>query len=253
MDMEDEKGGDAKLIAVVASEPRTLSIIDIHDVPLHVKSEIQQFFELYKSLESKPGKPKWVRIRAWGDRSEALRELADSIAMFEAEKKPTSEVPQPVGNVYELTPDLCELPADAPPGVVSAYVEVMRGDANKYEWDCTTGFLTLDRVLHSSIFYPGDYGFIPRTLCGDGDPIDVVVLSSYPLRPGRTLTRARPPAPSLAPARPLVHHTYLPTLPPSLPPSPPPSDSLRQGSCAAWEHCVFSFYRICPLTTESVL
>ena len=41
MDMEDEKGGDAKLIAVVASEPRTLSIIDIHDVPMHVKSEIQ--------------------------------------------------------------------------------------------------------------------------------------------------------------------------------------------------------------------
>ena len=46
--------------------------------------------------------------------------------------------------------------------------------------------MSLVRVLHSSIFYPGDYGFIPRTLCGDGDPIDVVVLSSYPLRPGNS-------------------------------------------------------------------
>jgi inorganic pyrophosphatase len=55
MDMEDEKGGDAKLIAVVATEPRTHSMLDIGDVPAHVKAEIQQFFELYKSLEAKPG------------------------------------------------------------------------------------------------------------------------------------------------------------------------------------------------------
>jgi hypothetical protein len=63
MDMEDEKGGDAKLIAVVAKEPRTLSMTDIDHVPQHVKAEIQQFFELYKSLEAKPGVPKWVKIR----------------------------------------------------------------------------------------------------------------------------------------------------------------------------------------------
>ena len=56
MDMEDEKGGDAKLIAVVATEPRTHSMLDIGDVPAHVKAEIQQFFELYKSLEAKPGR-----------------------------------------------------------------------------------------------------------------------------------------------------------------------------------------------------
>ncbi len=64
MDMEDEKGGDAKLIAVVATEPRTLSITDIEHVPSHIKAEIQQFFELYKALEAAPGKPKWVKIRS---------------------------------------------------------------------------------------------------------------------------------------------------------------------------------------------
>jgi inorganic pyrophosphatase len=64
MDMEDEKGGDAKLIAVVATEPRTLSITDIDHVPSHIKAEIQQFFELYKALEAAPGKPKWVKIRS---------------------------------------------------------------------------------------------------------------------------------------------------------------------------------------------
>ena len=40
------------------------------------------------------------------------------------------------------------------------------------------------QVLHSSCFYPGDYGFIPQTLCADGDPIDVLVLSKFPLMPG---------------------------------------------------------------------
>uniref|UniRef100_A0A7S4U9W6 inorganic diphosphatase n=1 Tax=Guillardia theta TaxID=55529 RepID=A0A7S4U9W6_GUITH len=187
MDMEDEKGGDAKLIAVVASEPRTLSIMDIDHVPIHVKSEIQQFFELYKSLEAKPGKPKWVKIRSWGDREQALKELKDSIDLYEKsmDKDSTKDEPlPPVGNVYELTPELCSLREGAPRGVCSAYVEVKKGDANKYEWDKDTGFLTLDRVLHSSIFYPGDYGFIPRTLCGDGDPIDVVILSNFSLTPG---------------------------------------------------------------------
>ncbi len=66
----------------VASEPRTLSIMDIKDVPQHVKAEIQQFFELYKSLEAKPGKPKWVKIRSWGDKQKALAQLSESIKLF---------------------------------------------------------------------------------------------------------------------------------------------------------------------------
>ncbi|KAJ1484905.1 inorganic pyrophosphatase [Baffinella frigidus] len=69
MDMEDEKGGDAKLIAVVASEPRSSGVMDIKDVPMHIKAEIQQFFELYKSLESVRGGTRRPRSRSWRTRS----------------------------------------------------------------------------------------------------------------------------------------------------------------------------------------
>ena len=50
------------------------------------------------------------------------------------------------------------------------------GSRNKYELDKATGMMKLDRVLYSSVHYPGDYGFIPRTLHEDGDPLDVLVL-----------------------------------------------------------------------------
>ena len=52
------------------------------------------------------------------------------------------------------------------------------------EWDNDLGFLKLDRVLHSAVFYPHNYGFIPQTLCGDGDPLDVLVMGEYALEPG---------------------------------------------------------------------
>ena len=54
----------------------------------------------------------------------------------------------------------------------------------RYEWDEESGVLRLDRVLHSAVFYPFDYGFIPQTLCGDGDPLDVLVMGDSPIVPG---------------------------------------------------------------------
>lgn len=63
-------------------------------------------------------------------------------------------------------------------------IEVPKGSKNKYEIDKDTGLLHLDRVLHSAVHYPADYGFIPRTLCGDGDALDVLVLTQVPLVPG---------------------------------------------------------------------
>ena len=62
-------------------------------------------------------------------------------------------------------------PCEAP-----CFIEVSKGSRNKYEWDEKNGFLRLDRVLHSAVFYPHNYGFLPQTLCGDGDPLDVLVL-----------------------------------------------------------------------------
>jgi inorganic pyrophosphatase len=62
-------------------------------------------------------------------------------------------------------------------------IEIPRGSTNKYELDKTTGLLRLDRVLYSAVHYPADYGFIPRTYCDDGDPLDVLVLAQEPVHP----------------------------------------------------------------------
>jgi inorganic pyrophosphatase len=64
-----------------------------------------------------------------------------------------------------------------------AVIEIPKGSKVKYELDKTTGLLTLDRVLHSAVHYPANYGFLPRTFCGDGDPLDVLVLGQEPVVP----------------------------------------------------------------------
>ncbi len=71
-----------------------------------------------------------------------------------------------------------------------AVIEIPKGSKNKYELDKETGLLRLDRVLYSAVYYPADYGFIPRTYCDDGDPLDVLVLGQEPVHP-LTLVEAR--------------------------------------------------------------
>ncbi|MCG3172349.1 MAG: Inorganic pyrophosphatase [Myxococcota bacterium] len=70
-------------------------------------------------------------------------------------------------------------------------IEVPKGSKNKYELDKKSGFIRLDRVLYSAVHYPANYGFIPRTFCDDGDPLDALVLSQEPVHPGIVVT-ARP-------------------------------------------------------------
>ena len=69
-------------------------------------------------------------------------------------------------------------------------IEVPRGSKNKYELDKETGFLRLDRVLYSAVHYPANYGFIPRSYCDDGDPLDALVLGQEPVYP-LTIVEAR--------------------------------------------------------------
>src|SRR4029453_7531120 len=69
-------------------------------------------------------------------------------------------------------------------------IEVPKGSTNKYELDKETGLLLLDRVLYSAVYYPADYGFIPRTFCDDGDPLDPLVLCQEPVVP-LTIVEAR--------------------------------------------------------------
>ena len=79
------------------------------------------------------------------------------------------------------------------PEEVNVIIEIPKGSKNKYEIDKKTGLISLDRVLHTAQDFPFDYGFIPQTLWHDGDPLDVVLLTTYPLFPG-ILVKARPVA-----------------------------------------------------------
>lgn len=69
-------------------------------------------------------------------------------------------------------------------------IEVPQGSRNKYELDKESGFLRLDRVLYGAVHYPANYGFIPRTFCDDGDPLDALVLLQEPVVP-LTIVEAR--------------------------------------------------------------
>lgn len=64
-----------------------------------------------------------------------------------------------------------------------AVIEISRGSKNKYELDKKSGLLILDRILYTSTHYPANYGFIPKTLADDGDPLDVLVLCNEPIDP----------------------------------------------------------------------
>ena len=63
----------------------------------------------------------------------------------------------------------------------------MGGDPVKYELDKDSGFMFVDRFLHTAMYYPGNYGFIPHTLSEDGDPVDVLVLGMVPVMPGAVI------------------------------------------------------------------
>jgi inorganic pyrophosphatase len=82
-----------------------------------------------------------------------------------------------------------ELPSDLSLWIPSV-IEIPRGSHLKYEVDKPTGLLRLDRVLYSAVHYPANYGFIPRTLGEDHDPLDILVLMQEPVEP-LTIVRAR--------------------------------------------------------------
>ncbi|KAL2458333.1 Inorganic diphosphatase [Forsythia ovata] len=82
-----------------------------------------------------------------------------------------------------------EIGPDAPE-IINVVIEIPKGSKVKYELDKKTGLIKVDRILYSSVVYPHNYGFIPRTLCEDNDPMDVLVLMQEPVVPGCFL-RAR--------------------------------------------------------------
>ena len=79
------------------------------------------------------------------------------------------------------------------PDEINVIIEIPKGSPNKYEVDKETGLIKLDRANYSAAPFPFDYGFSPQTLWEDGDPLDVIVLTTYPLHPG-ILVAVRPVA-----------------------------------------------------------
>lgn len=89
--------------------------------------------------------------------------------------------------------DLSKLSAGSrPPKDINAIIEnPLGGPPVKYEIDKDSGALFVDRFLHTAMFYPGNYGFIPHTISADGDPCDILVVSQTPVVPGAVI-RCRP-------------------------------------------------------------
>jgi inorganic pyrophosphatase len=78
------------------------------------------------------------------------------------------------------------------PDEINVIIEVpMNSPAIKYEVDKASGAIFVDRMLKTAMYYPCNYGYVPHTLCGDGDPVDVLVVLPLPMLPG-TVVRCRP-------------------------------------------------------------
>lgn len=74
-------------------------------------------------------------------------------------------------------------PGERVPEIVNGIIEIPKGSRAKYELDKESGLLILDRVIYSSVYYPHNYGFIPKTYCDDNDPLDILVLSQIEVVP----------------------------------------------------------------------
>jgi inorganic pyrophosphatase len=75
-----------------------------------------------------------------------------------------------------------------PPRDINVLIEIPQGGVPvKYELDKDSGVLRVDRFLHTAMYYPGNYGFVPHTLSDDGDPIDVLVANTRPIIPGAVI------------------------------------------------------------------
>ncbi|MGH9343854.1 MAG: inorganic diphosphatase [Terriglobia bacterium] len=96
-----------------------------------------------------------------------------------------SFAPVPQQHLRSTMDNYLELPiGDKAPEVVTTVVEIPQDSVNKYEYDQNLRVFVLDRVLHSPVHFPGDYGFVSQTIAQDGDPLDILILGDTPTFPG---------------------------------------------------------------------
>ena len=78
-------------------------------------------------------------------------------------------------------------PGKNPPEEINVFIEIPAGSLVKYELDKDSGYIFVDRFAFTTMGYPANYGFVPNTMSGDGDPVDVLVLSVQPVHPGTVI------------------------------------------------------------------
>ncbi|OGK15417.1 inorganic pyrophosphatase [Candidatus Roizmanbacteria bacterium RIFCSPHIGHO2_01_FULL_39_12b] len=84
--------------------------------------------------------------------------------------------------------DLSKLTAgEKSPDEVNVFIEIPQGGTIKYELNPDSGFIFVDRFVYGAMYYPFNYGFIPQTHAEDGDPLDILVVSTFPTAPGTVL------------------------------------------------------------------
>jgi len=185
MDMEDESGHDEKLIAVLSAQRSTDHITHLEHVPTHLRREIQHFFENYKLLETKKGKPKWAKVLGWGDKDRALEVVATSRQMYVAKSGSTGPKFHPFVKVPKC-PSLLHVRQtgleDDEVADVTCYVNVAKGCMNSYVYRQDTTYRHYKYTLDMP--YPGDYGWICQTWQpATRKPIEILMLNTFALSP----------------------------------------------------------------------
>jgi inorganic pyrophosphatase len=182
MDMEDEAGRDEKLIAVISNQKSTEHLLSLDDVPAHLKKEIHHFFENYKLLEMKKGKPKWARVLGWGDKQQAL-DLVESSRKMYHKKYGSGEKLHPFVRVPQC-PNMLHVRQTRvqSAGEFVCYVNVSKGDMNSYLYRQDTTYRHYKYSLDMP--YPGDYGWMCQTWQESCDkPVEVLILSTFAVEP----------------------------------------------------------------------
>ncbi|WP_019535254.1 inorganic diphosphatase [Paenibacillus ginsengihumi] len=171
---------DEKIVAVPVSDvdPTYDSIHDIGDLPEIEAQRIEKFFAVYKQL---PAGRKSVELNGYTDAAATKTALKTAIEQYRKADNQTAfdwvhpfDYPQEGSGAAEF----------------NAVIEIPAGSFTKYEIDADTGHLVADRFQSMAVHYPGNYGSIPQSKGGDGDPLDVLVLARQPLVPG-TVVKVR--------------------------------------------------------------
>lgn len=187
MDMEDESGHDEKLIAVMSNQSAMASITELSHVPEHLQKEIQHFFENYKVLEMKKGKPKWAKVIGWAGKARALEVVKESRKTYDdkygcgskGKLHPFVRVAQCPNMLHVQQPCMQEPSAILD---VICYINVSKGSLNSYAYRQDTTYRHYKYSLDMP--YPGDYGWICRTWQPETKkPIEILVLSTFGLSP----------------------------------------------------------------------